>query len=274
MKQLIQASHDLIEKALSEHKKPVVACSFGKDSMAVLHLIRQHTKDVDILWNDTRMEYPETYDFVKRMEQEWELDIIKALPRPEHTFWYIVDRFGFPIGERRTGEKLASRNCCRYLKKYPMARALTKHKWDLNFTGLTKWESDVRMMASKSFGNYFYSKEYKLYKCHPIMDWKEEDVWEYHRMYNIPYNPLYNNKLDNYNVRTGCWCCTMGLKYGKLEHLRIYYPKLFNLLVVKKGLGDYIIDKRIEHYADSKDTNQTRKARKDAEYQRNVILKN
>ena len=47
-------------------------------------------------------------------------------------------------------------------------------------------------------------------------------------------------------IRTGCWCCPMAIKYGKLKHLRYYYPKLFNFLVVEKGLGEAIVNLRLE----------------------------
>ena len=48
-------------------------------------------------------------------------------------------------------------------------------------------------------------------------------------------------------IRTGCWCCPMAIKYEKLSHLRYYYPKLFDFLVVKKGLGERMVDMRLRN---------------------------
>jgi len=37
----------------------------------------------------------------------------------------------------------------------------------------------------------------------------------------------------------------MAIKYGKLQHLRHYYPKLFDFLVIRKGLGAAMVDLRL-----------------------------
>lgn len=37
----------------------------------------------------------------------------------------------------------------------------------------------------------------------PILEWTNEDVWEYIHTYGLPYHPLYDMGFD----RIGCWCC-------------------------------------------------------------------
>ena len=61
---------------------------------------------------------------------------------------------------------------------------------------------------------------YKLNKTvvNPIIDWTNEDVWEFIKEYNIPYCKLYD---DGYK-RLGCIGCPMSTHHGEeLEK----YPK-------------------------------------------------
>jgi 3'-phosphoadenosine 5'-phosphosulfate sulfotransferase (PAPS reductase)/FAD synthetase len=250
----ITQAKDLIKLALNTHRTPVVACSFGKHSMVALHLVRGFAPNVKVVWNNTGVEYPETYKFVARIKREWSLDIVEA--RPTTTFWKVVAENGFPIHPRNAawGLQRASTECCRQLKKKPTTKALKVLGCDLYFTGLTQFESSLRRMSARKYGKYFYSVKWKHWKCHPVLDWHTEEIWEYHNRFGIPYNPLYD--MDEVpmkgGIRTGCWTCPMAIKYGKLSHLRHYYPKLFNFLVVEKGLGEAMIGLRLKAFKNVK----------------------
>ncbi|UCC39693.1 MAG: phosphoadenosine phosphosulfate reductase family protein [Candidatus Aminicenantes bacterium] len=238
----IKKAAALIKNSLKKHENPVVACSFGKDSMVVLHMVRQFESDIPVMFNNTLVEYPDTYRFKNLMSKEWNLNIIET--KPSKTFWWIVENYGFPLFTRK-GHKDASKNCCRYLKEYPIAKILRKYKFDLYFTGLSRHESRLREFSAKRYGNYFYSKTQKHWKCHPIQDWTEEDVWNYHNLYHIPHNGVYDKKSpDGFILRTGCWCCTIPIKYGKTKFLRMNYPSLWRILMTK-GLGNFIVEKKI-----------------------------
>jgi len=239
---------NLIKSVLRKHERPVVACSFGKNSMIVLHMIRQYVPEISVLFNNTLMEYPDTYKFKKLISKNWELNLIET--RPIKTFWWVVDNYGFPLFSRK-GHHDASKNCCRYLKEYPIERILRKYKFDLYFTGLSMHESRLRTFSAKKYGNYFYSKYFNHWKCHPIQEWTDDDVWDYHNIYNLPHNTLYDKKSpQKFILRTGCWCCTIPIKYGKIEFLRHNYPYLWKLLL-SKGLGKLFLEKKIGSHASS-----------------------
>ena len=230
---------DLIGKVLAKHRKPVVACSFGKNSMVVLHMVLRFSPNVYVLFNDTLVEYPDTYNFKRVITQQWKINLIET--RPSKTFWWVVENYGFPLFSRK-GYKDASKNCCRYLKEYPIERVLREHKFDLYLTGLTRYESRLREFSAKKYGKYFYSKRFRHWKCHPIQDWTDDDVWQYHDTHNIPHNEVYDKSSpDGFHLRTGCWCCTIPIKYGKIEFLRMNYPSLWRL-ILRKGLGKLLIE--------------------------------
>ena len=56
--------------------------------------------------------------------------------------------------------------------------------------------------------------------CNPIIDWTDEDVWEFIRDRNIPYNPLYDEGFK----RIGCIGCPFSTRQQKLDIFE-RYPK-------------------------------------------------
>jgi len=44
-----------------------VACSFGKDSIFVLYLVKQYLNNPTVLFNNTHVQYPETYRFKNKV---------------------------------------------------------------------------------------------------------------------------------------------------------------------------------------------------------------
>ena len=253
MKIKLKKSYKLIESVLKKHNKPVVACSFGKNSMAVLHLLRQIDPNIQVLFNDTKVEYPDSYLFKEKLCEEWSLNIIETVPTKD--FWWIVENYGFPLYSRK-GHKSASKNCARYLKEYPLEKLLRKEKFDLYFTGLSRHESRLREFSARKYGDYFFSKRKKHWKCHPVLNWTKEEIWEYHYKENIPINPIYKMySPKQFEIRTACWCCTIPIKYGKMQFLRINYPKLWKKLLIK-GLGELIIKKKLGEYKNKNQLNQ------------------
>ena len=50
-------------------------------------------------------------------------------------------------------------------------------------------------------------------RIHPLLDWREIDIWEYIRMENIPMIDLYFNRGDGSRFRSlGCAPCTFAIK--------------------------------------------------------------
>ena len=130
-------------------------------------------------------------------------------------------------------------------------KILRERRFDLYFTGLRRAESRRRYFSATKYGAYFHSKRYKVWKCHPIQQWAEADVWHYHKLYGLPRNPLYDKPgVEGFEVHTACWSCTIPIKHGKIEFLRKNYPKLWKHLL-KAGLAKVIIQKKTNGQAQS-----------------------
>jgi 3'-phosphoadenosine 5'-phosphosulfate sulfotransferase (PAPS reductase)/FAD synthetase len=270
MEEKLRYSINLVEKAFAENNisrenKGVLAFSGGIDSTCVLNLppVLAAVKEgiLDLLFNDTLVEFPHTRRFVKKVQEELGVDIIIA--KPKMTFKQVVKKYGFPVYKRagrNPEESRATSMCCYHLKKAPTNKMIKKHAWSLYLTGMRADESYNRRSAAKIYGDYFVSKTYGFRKCHPVLYWSIKDVWEFQKKYSFDYNELYDKVTylnDNnpdfsfenakkYQVRTGCWCCPQGFKYGKFKWMREYFPKMFRTLMINMGLGETILDMRIK----------------------------
>lgn len=253
---------ELIKKALSEHEKPFLSCSFGKDSLVVMHLVHRINKEIPIVWARTGVNHPTVYKVVDHYKKLG-YKIIEA--NPDYSFWEIVNKYGWPIGARNTGSNTAVTQCCKELKKKPMARKT--ENFDLEFNGLTAFESWTRYCRLKADGLYKFVKsrgKKGRYVCMPIGFWHTNDVWDYIQKYNILYPDVYNEELEDLTkrgyrkkvkgiemdrgmIRLGCWVCPLKIKYSDkvMKQLREYHPKLWETLM-EKGLAKEVAEIKLK----------------------------
>jgi phosphoadenosine phosphosulfate reductase len=175
---------------------------------------------------DTGVEAKETYDYVKTID-----NLITV--RGDRTFWQIVEEHGMPVMKGSGKNRINA--CCEILKDKPMKKALKDYGWDLLFDGLTQDESWQRRMFLRHYGSYHKVTSWGgVWKCHPIHDWSEGEVWAYLNENNILYNDIY--KPPRYAKRCGCQPCTAYLSWE--DRLRCENPKLYKLVSSKKK-GSY-----------------------------------
>lgn len=222
----IKQAQKIISDALDSSKNPVVAFSGGKDSIIVLDLVRKIDKHIMGVFCNTGNEYPETIEFVKTVDNIVWLDPVKS-------FWQCVKEYGLP--EVKSQAKRHGNHCCLYLKEKPALDYYKDHNVDLVFTGLTMDESRNRMMMLKRMWPYYYHKAEKRFKCHPIHDWSEKDVWTYIKWYKLPYNPIYDLGIR----RCGCRFCTAYIDWK--EATSLYNIKDTKVLLEK--MGQFTLDK-------------------------------
>lgn len=231
----IDLSKVVIQKALSEHdpEKCAVACSFGKDSMAVLHLVRQSYPGILVVFCNTGVEYPQTLAFRTKIVKDWGLNYCEAKPENGDNFWAITKKYGLP-GVRLDG-KMRVPKCCQLLKDGPGMKAYKAHGIELCFTGITAAESRNRWMLQRRCGDYYFAKTDGIWKCHPIMSWTETEVLEYHKSEGIPLNPLYERFPG---TRVGCMPCTSYKSWP--ERMARTTPDLYRR--IQKIRGQELID--------------------------------
>lgn len=274
-------AHRIIKKALSETKRQSAAFSAGKDSEVLLHMLLQHKPDIPVIYGNTTQEFPECIQFAKFLKKEWDLNFYEV--RPEVSFWWVVEEYGWPLlgktfgvggvahkssrekffdelaasGELKGAYKIQSEvpissACCTFLKERPSKKLQKEMGVDCVFLGILASESRQRMFNFLEYGEYYWTKSDKMHKTHPLAIWTDDDIWAYIKKYNLPYAKLYDmgyyDDFGNWihHKRNGCMFCGMDLKF-KHNHLSIMrrtHPKQWEFLMKKRGLGKVLMSLR------------------------------
>jgi 3'-phosphoadenosine 5'-phosphosulfate sulfotransferase (PAPS reductase)/FAD synthetase len=74
MELLIKAANRAIDRVLAVYHRPALMCSFGKDSMVLLHLLRARGIRLPVIFHRDPW-WPEKYAFADRIIREWDLEV-------------------------------------------------------------------------------------------------------------------------------------------------------------------------------------------------------
>lgn len=196
-----------IVKAYEKYKNKLdifhVAFSGGKDSAVLLDLVKKALpKDsFVVIFGDTGMEFPDTYDVVAKTKEQCEKDgthfyTAKSHFNPEDS-WKI---FGPPARVLRW--------CCSVHKSTPQTIKMREITGKNNYTGLDY--VGVRAYESIARSTYefeSYGKKQKgQYSFNPILEWTSAEIWLYIYINNIIINAAYKKG----NSRAGCLFCPMS----------------------------------------------------------------
>jgi phosphoadenosine phosphosulfate reductase len=189
----VRAAEQLIRQELEQTQGDVcVTNSFQAEDMIVLHIVRQFSPDVPVIFLDTGYHFAEVYEYRDRMAQTWSMNLINLLP--ELTVPEQEAQFGI------LNQTDPSR-CCGLRKVKPLFSALDRY--DLWFTGLRREQAKSRA-ALQTVGDFALSTARTIRKISPLTEWTTKDVWDYARQNDIPLLRLYDEGYSS----IGCEPCT------------------------------------------------------------------
>ena len=97
------------------------------------------------------------------------------------------------------------KGCCAIRKTEPLKRALAgKGAW---ITGLRRTESESRQQVAVEE----FDRVHRLPKFNPLADWSHDEVWQYLRVHDVPYNALHDQGYPS----IGCAPCTRAVQPGE-----------------------------------------------------------
>ena len=256
-----------------------IAFSGGRDSTVLLDIVRKIYPDIEAVFCDTGLEYPELKDFVKTVDNVTTI-------RPEMSFINVIKKHGYPVvskkvariirdlqnpteanaasrnyyltgvksnGEKSNNFKLSkkwyklidapfkvSEQCCDIMKKKPFKK-YEKKSGKKCIIGVMASDSDQRAASYLQTGCNSFNGRIKQSK--PLGFWMHEDIIDYIKEKSLPYSKIYNMGVDS----TGCMFCMFGVHLEKepnrFQCMKYTHPKLWNYCINKCGVGkvlDYI----------------------------------
>lgn len=182
-----------------------LASSFGAEDVVLVDMLARLSAHPRIFAIDTGRLHEATYEVMDRIRERYGLSIESYFPQTE-----AVEQLAREEGFYSFRRSLEARHaCCMVRKVEPLKRAL--NGIDAWFTGLRREQSvtraEVRIVArDEAHGG--------IVKINPLADWTEQQVWDYLRQHEVPYNRLHDEGFPS----IGCEPCTRAVKPG--EHPR------------------------------------------------------
>jgi len=201
MQQKIDAVKTLLHRVAREFAPAVFANSLGAEDMVLTDLIFKESLSIEVFTLDTGRLPHETYVLLDAIAARYGTRLQVLFPRSEAVEAYVKNHGanGFYRGVE------LRKTCCQIRKVEPLHRALKGRKaW---VTGLRRAQSVTRNdLAVES-----YDAENSLLKFNPLAGWSYQDVWDYIRDFDVPYNALHDRGYPS----IGCAPCTRAVAAGE-----------------------------------------------------------
>lgn len=217
-----------------------ISFSGGKDSTVLLHIARQCFPDIEAVFINTGLEYPEIQKFAKSFDNV-------TVVRPAKSFLDVIKHYGYPVISKEVSQKIydcetdphgcasqafdsqsekilrygtrydlskwnplrmvdfkISHMCCNVMKKSP-AKSFERKNGKYPIIATMASESALRRTKWLQEGCNAFGV--KRPSSRPMSFWTEQDVLEYIRRYDLPISSVYGEIVPADN---SCEFCTTG----------------------------------------------------------------
>ncbi len=212
----------IIRESYHQFDRLAALWSAGKDSTALVWLCKKAffgEVPFPVIYIDTGYHFQEMYDFRDRCIEAWELDAIVA--RNDAA---LADGMG-PEAAEDSESKLA---CCSQLKTQALKDCIAEHGFEALLLGIRRDEHGIRAKEryfsprDRGFQWDYENQPPELWdqysaradeethiRVHPLLHWREIDVWRYIQREGLEINRLYF-AVDGMRYRSlGCRpCCS------------------------------------------------------------------
>ena len=228
IRRLIEAA----ETSERYYKQPLlVTTSGGKDSSVCVELALRAGIEFEVSHNHTTADAPETVRFIREQFKELEAGGVHCIVNypiykgRQVSMWSLIPQKLMP--PTRT-----VRYCCAILKERSgRGRYITTGvRWAESRSRAEKrgiYETMPSDPSKKVILNNDNDDRRRLFEtcilqhkaiCNPIIDWTDDDVWDFIRSEHIPVNPLYDCGFS----RVGCIGCPMAGKRGRYQEFAFW----------------------------------------------------
>ncbi|MEK7773162.1 MAG: phosphoadenylyl-sulfate reductase, partial [Deltaproteobacteria bacterium] len=167
-----------------------LACSFGAEDVALVDMLVKINPKARIFYLDTDLLFKESIEVKDRLIERY--GISPERYGAKTTLEEMAKEFGEGLWKKEPDR------CCNIRKMLPLAEALS---------GLRCWITGIRRDQAPTRANapvVSWDAKFKLVKVNPLVRWTSEDVWNYIKKNNVPYNVLHDRNFPS----IGCEPCT------------------------------------------------------------------
>lgn len=258
--------------------KVYISFSGGKDSTVLLDLVREEFPNIEAVFVDTGLEYPEVKQFAKSKKNVTVL-------RPKLSFKQIIEKYGYPVTTKEQSQyiyqyrtaksvktkdtrlngnkwgrgKISNKNlylinapfkisdrCCYHMKKAPIHK-FEKQTSKSPILGIMAEESSNRQNHYLKTGCNSFEGKRPMSK--PLGFWTEQDILRYIQLRNLNVASVYGEFIEikgelkfSKCQRTGCVFCMYGIDMEKgenrLQMLEQTHPQLHEYCMNKLGFKE------------------------------------
>ncbi|OAV67055.1 Phosphoadenosine phosphosulfate reductase [Bacteroidales bacterium Barb7] len=194
-----KSPEELLAFFLNEYRGRIaLASSLGLEDQVLTDMILKTDSGAKIFTIDTGRLFPETYSLIDRTNLKYNTRLDVYFPRHEPVEAYVkqngINGFYESVDKRK--------ECCKVRKIEPLLRALSS--LDVWICGLRQEQSVTRTGVQA----VEWDEGNQLIKVNPLVQWSEQDVWDYIKANQVPYNKLHTKGFPS----IGCQPCTRAVQ--------------------------------------------------------------
>lgn len=197
-----KSPEEVLHYFLAEYKgKIALSSSLSIEDQMLTNLIVKVDKSAKIFTLDTGRLFPETYSLIDKTNSQYDIHLDVMFPNYQELETLVknkgINLFYNGIEERKL--------CCKVRKLDPLKRA---------FVGLEVWICGLRKEQSvtrEAVQLVEWDENNGLIKLNPLINFTEDEVWDYIKKNQVPYNKLHDQGFPS----IGCQPCTRAIKEGE-----------------------------------------------------------
>lgn len=191
----------LLQKIADSYQPAALASSLAAEDMVLTDLILRNKLNISIFTLQTGRLHAETLAVADRIREHYGYEITMMHPDPAAVEQYVTSH-----GLNAFYDSVELRkSCCHIRKVEPLNRALEgKQAW---ITGQRRTQAATRTELAEQEDDTARGMQ----KFNPLADWTEQDVWDYLRQHEVPYNALHDRGYPS----IGCEPCTRAIQPGE-----------------------------------------------------------
>ncbi|WP_045859970.1 phosphoadenylyl-sulfate reductase [Teredinibacter purpureus] len=197
---------EVLEYALAQHDNLAISFS-GAEDIVLIDMATRIKPNVEVFCLDTGRLHAETYQFMERVRKHYAIKMDILFPNADSVQKLVASKGLFSFYDDDHKE------CCGIRKVGPLrAKLLELDAW---VTGQRKDQSPGTRASIPVIQNdkVFARPNEQLTKFNPLVNWTSQQVWDYIRANDVPYNALH----DAGYVSIGCEPCTRPVGPGQHE---------------------------------------------------------